>query len=131
MNLRRPSKGRFFSGKSSIARAIEDKEGGELFMNVTPRGDNFFYGTAGPGTTVVTATPATLKRVIWGGTYVGTIAVHDAATAAGTNGSSNITTIGIPLLRYPDSIEVNLHCKYGIVAEETGTPVHRLIWSSE
>ena len=99
--------------------------------NITARGDNFFYGTAGPGTTVVTAAPATVKRVIWGGTYVGTVAIHDAAAAAGTNGSSNIVTIGIPLLRYPDSIELNIHCKNGIVVEETGTPTHRVMWSSE
>ena len=99
--------------------------------NIIERGDNFFYGTAGPGTTVVSAAPATVKRVIWGGTYVGTIDIHDAATAAGTNGSSSITTIGIPLLRYPDSLEINLHCKNGIVVAETGTPVHRVVWSSE
>lgn len=100
-------------------------------MNITSRGDNFFVGTAGPGTTVITDKPATIKRIIWGGTYVGTIAVHDAAAAAGTNGSSLVTTIGIPALRYPYSLEVSLHCKKGIVAEETGTPTHRIIWSAE
>ena len=99
--------------------------------NVTARGDNFFYGTAGPGTTVVSPDPATVKRVTWGGTYVGTIAIHDAATAAGTNGSSNIITIGLPAIRFPDSIELNVHCKKGIVVEETGTPTLRVIWSSE
>ena len=100
-------------------------------MNVTPRGDNFFYGTAGPGTTVVTATPATVKRIVWGGSYVGTMAIHDAATAAGTSTTSNITTVGIPTLRFPDSLELNIHCKNGIVVEETGTPTVRVIWSTE
>ena len=99
--------------------------------NIIERGEHFYYGTLGPGTTVVSASPATIKRVVWGGTYVGTIALHDAATAAGTNGSSNLLTIGVPLLRYPDSIELNTHCRNGIVVEETGTPVHRIVWSSE
>jgi hypothetical protein len=98
---------------------------------MTDRGENFYYGTLGPGTTVVTASSATLKRITWGGTYVGSIAVHNSATAAGTNATSNVITIGIPLLRYPDSIELNVHCPQGIVVEETGTPVHRIIWSSE
>ena len=99
--------------------------------NVTARGDNFYYGTLGPGTTVVTATPATVKRVIWGGTYVGTMAAHNSATAAGTSGTSNIITVGLPALRFPDSIELNVHCTNGIVVEETGTPTLRVIWSTE
>lgn len=100
-------------------------------MNVTPRGDQMWQGTAGPGTTVVSASAATLKRAIWGGTYVGSMVIHDAATAGGTNGTSAIATLGIPSLRYPYSLEVNLHCSNGIVAEETGTPAIRLIWSKE
>lgn len=100
-------------------------------MNTTATGDNFYVGTLGPGTTVVSNRGATVKRIIWGGTYVGTIAVHDAATAAGTSATSGIVTLGIPLTRYPESLEVDLHCKNGIVIEETGTPTHRVIWSVE
>ena len=99
--------------------------------NVTARGDMFFYGTAGPGTTVVSASPATVKRIIWGGTYVGTTAVHNASAAAGTSGTSNIITVGLPAIRFPDSIELNVHCTQGIVVEETGTPTLRVIWSTE
>lgn len=99
--------------------------------NIIERGDRFYYGTLGPGTTVVTAQAATLKRVVWGGTYVGTTAIHDATTAAGTSGTSNIVTLGIPLLRYPESLELNIYCRNGIVVEETGTPTHRIIWSNE
>lgn len=99
--------------------------------NIIERGDNIFTGTAGPGTTVVTNAPATIKRIIWGGTYVGTINVHDAATAGGTSGTSSVISLGIPLLRYPESLEINYHVKNGIVVEETGTPTHRLIWSTE
>ncbi len=95
------------------------------------RGDQMFQGTLGPGTTVVISTGATLKRIVWGGTYVGTTKVHNAASAAGTNGTSAIVTIGIPALAFPNSIEVNLHCNNGIVVEETGTPVISYIWSKE
>ena len=98
---------------------------------MTDRGDNSYVGTLGPGTTVITASQATLKRIVWGGTYVGSITVHDAATATGTTATSGIVSLGIPLLRYPYSLEVNLHCRNGIVIEETGTPTHRIIWSSE
>ena len=99
--------------------------------NIIERGENIFAGTAGPGTTVVTAAPATVKRVMWGGTYVGTINIHDTATAAGTSGTSSIISLGVPLLRYPESLEINYHCKNGIVVEETGTPTHRVVWSTE
>mgnify|MGYP001584872988 FL=1 len=97
-------------------------------MNITSKGDNFFRGTAGPGTTVVSNIAATVKRIVWGGSYVGTINVHDVASAGGTTATSSIVTLGIPLLRYPDSLEINLHCKNGIVVEETGTPIHTIIW---
>lgn len=100
-------------------------------MNVASRGDNYYAGTAGPGTTVVTNKAATIKRVVWSGTYVGTLAVHNAASAGGTNGTSAIVTLGIPLLRFPESLELNIHCPKGIVVEETGTPTHRVIWMSE
>ena len=99
--------------------------------NIIERGENIFAGTAGPGTTVVTPAPATVKRVFWGGTYVGTINIHDAASAAGTSGTSSVISLGIPLLKYPESLEINYHCKNGIVVEETGTPTHRLVWSVE
>ena len=100
-------------------------------MNITPRGDQMFQGTLGPGTTVVVAAPATLKRIIWGGTFVGSAVVHNASAAAGTNGTSDIVSIGIPALRFPFSLEVNLHCTNGIVVEESGTPALTYIWSKE
>lgn len=98
---------------------------------MSDRGDNFYIGTLGPGTTVVTASAATVKRIAWGGTYVGTIAVYNSATAAGTAASNQIISVGIPLLRYPESIELNVHCNDGVIVTETGTPTHTVIWSSE
>ena len=82
----------------------------------------------GAGTTVVSASDCDLKRVFWGGSYVGTMIIYDSATAAGTSVSNRLLTVGIPLLRYPESVEMNVHCKNGIVAEATGTPLMTLVW---
>jgi len=95
------------------------------------RGDNFYIGTLGPGTTVVSGFPATLKRIAWGGSYVGTMTIYNSATAAGTAASNQVISLGLPLLRYPESIELNLHCNNGIVVVETGTPSQTVIWSTE
>ena|SRR3990167_7407916 len=100
-------------------------------MNTNATGQNFYVGTLGPGTTVVSARAATVKRVFWGGTYVGTIAIYDSATAAGTAASNQVLSIGIPVLRYPESIEIDLHCNDGIIVTETGTPTHTVAWSTE
>lgn len=100
-------------------------------MNVTARGDNFYIGTLGPGTTLVSNAAATVKRVLWGGTYVGTMALYDSATIAGTAASNQVISIGIPLLRYPESIEVDLHFNNGLVVTETGTPTQTVAWTSE
>ena len=97
-------------------------------MYQTSRGDNFYIGTLGPGTTVVSNAPTTLKRVVWGGSYVGTVAIYDASAIAGTAATNQVVSIGIPLLRYPFSLEVNLRCNGGIVVTETGTPTHTVVW---
>ena len=92
------------------------------------RGDNKFTGTLGPGTTVVSNAPATVKRIIWPGTYVGTFTIHDAASAAGTNSTSTIFSLPIPAAVGVNGLEINYRCKSGIVVQETGTPNHTLIW---
>ena len=91
-------------------------------------GNNVYIGTAGPGTTVLTNGPTTLKRLVWGGTYVGTIAVYNASAIAGTAATNEVVSVGIPLTRYPHSLEVNLSCDDGLVVTETGTPTVRVIW---
>jgi hypothetical protein len=92
------------------------------------RGDNFYLGTLGTSSVVVSDKPATVKRLVWGGTYVGTIAVYDSATVAGTAASNQIISIGLPLTRYPESVEIDARTKNGIVVTHTGTPTHTLIW---
>lgn len=101
--------------------------GGDL-MYQTARGDNLYQGTLGPGTTVVSGAPTTVKRLVWGGTYVGTIALYDSSTAAGTAATNEIVSVGLPLAVYPKSLELNYHCTNGLVVTETGTPTHKVIW---
>ena len=87
-------------------------------------GDNIFLGTLGPGTNVLSDRPTTVKRIVWGGSYVGTLDVFDSATIAGTAATNQIISLGLPLLRYPESLEINYHATNGLVVTQTGTPVH-------
>jgi len=89
---------------------------------------NFLVISGGVGTTVVKDISANLYRIIIPGTYVGTLKVHDASTAAGTSGSSAIITLGLPTTSIPQSIEVGVSCKSGLVYEATGTPTVTLVW---
>ena len=97
-------------------------------MSSNPRGDNFYLGTLGTSAVVVSNIPATVKRVLWGGSYVGTIVINDASTVAEAAAGNQIFAAGIPLTRYPESVEINVHCKNGIVVTHTGTPTHTVIW---
>lgn len=91
-------------------------------------GDQWKVVSGGVGTTVVTDRPATIKRIVWGGTYVGTINVHDAAAATGTTATSQIVSLGLPLTRYPFSLELNTKVSNGILYQATGTPVVTIVW---
>lgn len=95
---------------------------------MTEKANNYYMGTLGPGTTVVSNTQTSVKRVVWGGTYVGTIALYDSSTAAGTAATNEIISLGIPLTEYPRSLELNINCKNGLVVTETGTPTHKVYW---
>lgn len=86
----------------------------------------FAIGTI--GTNVVCNAPAVVQRVYFGGTYVGTVIIHDSATAAGTSGTSAVLTLGLPLAQYPRSLDLGIQCKEGIVTEATGTPVLTVVW---
>lgn len=85
-------------------------------------------GTAGPGTTVVKDTSGNLYRVIIAGTYVGSVTFHDAATAAGTNASSAIITLGLPGVNTFRSIELGVRFRKGLVYETTGTTSMMYVW---
>ena len=83
----------------------------------------------GVGTNVVVAGHAKLYGVLIPGTYVGTVAFHDSATATGTTGTSKIATFGLPLLNTPQFVEISANCQKGITYEATGTPVMTALWN--
>jgi len=91
-------------------------------------GENYTTISGGVGTTVVSNIPATLHRVVIPGTYVGTLEIHDAPSAAGTTASSQVLSFGLPTITYPTTVEVGAAFKEGIVYEATGTPVMTLVW---
>jgi hypothetical protein len=85
--------------------------------------------SGGVGTTVVKASNAVLERIVIPGTYVGTLVVHNAASAAGTSTTTPIVTLGLPTTSIPQSIELGIECRSGITYEATGTPVAVLVWN--
>ena len=91
-------------------------------------GFSFVKVSAGVGTTVVSNRPCVLERVIVPGTYVGTINLHDSATAAGTTATSSIVIFGLPASVLFQSVGVGIQCKNGLTYEATGTPVVTLIF---
>jgi hypothetical protein len=101
---------------------------GELFMSQPVSGYQYKSISGGVGTAVISDQSATIHRVFFGGTYVGTCILHDSATAAGTSATSAVLTLGLPLAQYPRSIDLGIQCKNGIVYEATGTPVITVAW---
>src|SRR3990167_3461679 len=91
-------------------------------------GGQFSNVSGGVGTTVVTDRPATLTRVIVPCTYVGTLKIHDSATAAGTSATSTIVTYGLPASVAFQSVGIGVNCRNGITYEATGTPVMTIVW---
>lgn len=96
---------------------------------MTHRNGEFTVVSGGVGTTVVVARAATLHRIIIPGTYVGTLQLDDSATAAGTTATSDILVLGLPTTSIPQSIEVGINCRNGLVYQATGTPVLTLVWT--
>jgi len=92
-------------------------------------GENKTYISGGVGTAAAVDRAATLRRIVWGGTYVGTVNIHDASAATGTTATSQVLSLGLPLTRYPHSLECGFNMRNGIVYQATGTPVVTLVWS--
>ena len=91
-------------------------------------GGQFSRISGGVVTTVVTASPAILERVIVPGTYVGTLRIHDSATAAGTTATSLVVSYGLPASVAFQTQEIGVNCRNGITYEATGTPVMTIVW---
>src|SRR3989304_9642750 len=99
-------------------------------MSFSPNaGDQYVVAGTNVGTTVVSNGPAVLRRVFFGGTYVGSLNIYDANVATGTSASTLLLSLGLPGLNAPSSMELNIQCKNGIEVEATGTPSVALTWS--
>jgi len=94
-----------------------------------PSGYQYTKISGGVGTTVIKAANAVLERIVIPGTYVGSITIHNSATAAGTSATTPIVTLGLPTTSIPQSIELGVECRNGITYEATGTPVMTLVWN--
>lgn len=80
------------------------------------------------GTVVVSDKSATLKNIIFAGTFVGSVEFYDTKTAAGTAAGNNKYNVGIPLLNQYKSVEMNMRFRTGIVYVATGTPTLAFTW---
>ena len=83
---------------------------------------------SGPGTTLLTDRQCILKQVIFPGTYVGTLAIYDSPTTAGTAAGNQIISFPIPATSIFQSVELNVNCTNGLVVTATGTPTSNVIW---
>ena len=97
-------------------------------MSAEPTGEQFTAVSGGVGTSVVSNENTTLRRVLIPGTYVGTLNLHDASTAAGTTSTSQVLSLGLPTTSIPQSIEVGVRCRNGLVYQATGTPTATIVW---
>lgn len=92
-------------------------------------GYNYTSISGGVGTAVVKDKNAYLKRVVVPGTFVGTLNLHDAPSAAGTTSTSQVLSLGLPTTSIPQSLEMDIQFKNGLVYQATGTPVVTLVWN--
>lgn len=88
-------------------------------MQPTSGGQPLVLNTA--GTTVINRSVNVLG-VACMGTYVGTVKLSDASTAAGTSASNLRYTFGLPTTAVPFGFPLMANFKDGLVAEVTGTP---------
>lgn len=97
-------------------------------MSQPVAGFSFTAVSGGVGTTVITDRSAVVRRVIVPGTYVGTLNIHDADSAAGTSATSQIVSFGLPALRTPIHVDLDVQCRKGITYQATGTPTLTIVW---
>ncbi len=80
------------------------------------------------GTTIVSDGGANLRKIIYPGTYVGSVYFFDSATIAGTAATNLVYTAGLPGLNHPTSVQVDIRFRNGIIATALGTPVLAFTW---
>jgi hypothetical protein len=92
--------------------------------------DGYGYTTIGTvGTILLSNRATTLVRAVIPGTYVGTVAIYDTATAAGTAVGNQVVSFGLPATGIPQAVEIGAQLKNGLVYASTGTPNIVLIWN--
>ena len=96
-------------------------------MGEIQQGFNYTAITAA-GSTVVIARPCILHRVVFPGTYVGTLTLYDTATAAGTAAGNRVAIFPLPAVSTFQSVEMNVSMRKGIVYDAGGTPTSTIVW---
>lgn len=91
-------------------------------------GHQYSVVSGGTSITVVSDRNCVLERIIVPGTYVGTLALYDSATAAGTAAGNNFLSLGLPATTLFQSVGVGVQCKNGLTYNATGTPLVTLLW---
>ena len=98
-------------------------------MNEPANGFQWAKVSGGTSITLVSDRNTYFKRIVVPGTYVGTLALYDSATVAGTTAGNNFMTIGLPALNHPNDIDVDARLRNGLVYDATGTPLVTLIYN--
>ncbi len=92
-------------------------------------GDQFtrISGTAA-GTTVVSPDGATLKSVVWGGNFTGTLTFYNVGSAAGTTAANHVIALNNNTGTIPDGIYPNFQMRNGITVVVGGTTDMTVGW---
>ena len=99
-------------------------------MNFEPgQGCQYTKVSGGTSITLVSDRNTYLKGIVVAGTYVGTLALYDSATLAGTTAGNNFATLGLPALNHPNSINFDMRLRNGLVYEATGTPIVTIVYN--
>ena len=85
--------------------------------------------SGGTSVTLVHNRAGVLHRVIYGGTFVGTIAFYDSSTVGGTAAGNQIFSFGDPTTTFPQVLQLGIHFKDGLVYTATGTPLVTIVSS--
>ena len=98
-------------------------------MSWQPSAGDAYTNIGTVGTVSLSDRDVRITRVIIPGTYVGSVALYDVAAIAGTTAGNNIITFGLPATSIPQSIELDIQCKKGLVYASTGTPNLTIVWN--
>ena len=92
------------------------------------QGDNW-TAIAGVGSVVLSNQQTTLRRIVFPGTFVGTVTFYNSDTVAGTAAGNQIISLGLPVTSTPQTITLNANCTNGLVYAASGTPTMNVSWS--